>query len=370
VGTEHEGTTYERTGSETYAQFLNGDRTIGALGVWVHVSAPLGHQGPAIRWTLEIRASRPVRVYPRMAFGKLLFLQALGATASYQHHGLKYRSSQGIETSRPYEENPGGPALTPASSRPSTCRSRPPAEASSSSSICTPAAVPKLQLHTPLGGAFWPEVTDHPLAQVTTHELLTHTAGLPLRTNLKNLYGTDPQDIRDGVLHDALHRAPSEAVEYTDRAGLILGYLAEHLGGKPFDSLVASRIWEPLGMTGTGFGPLPTDAVARCAPTELEEETGTHIKGIAHDLPARLLGGTCGIAGTFSTVTDLGRFLRHMLAPAQPAFGRSWISDSLRVRTGELTPTRPLPAPGTRHRTARGRLGPLRLHRHRYVGQS
>jgi dCTP deaminase len=104
------GTTYERTGSEAYAQFLNGDRTIGALGIWVHVSAPLGHQGHAIRWTLEIRASRPVRVYPRMTFGKLVFLQALGATASYQNHGLKYRASQGIETSRLYEENPGGPA--------------------------------------------------------------------------------------------------------------------------------------------------------------------------------------------------------------------------------------------------------------------
>ncbi|MFE0654201.1 deoxycytidine triphosphate deaminase [Streptomyces sp. NPDC059534] len=104
------GTTYERTGSESYAQFLNGDRTIGALGIWVHVSAPLGHQGHAIRWTLEIRASRPVRVYPRMTFGKLVFLQTLGAAASYQDHGLKYRSSEGIETSRLYEELPGGTA--------------------------------------------------------------------------------------------------------------------------------------------------------------------------------------------------------------------------------------------------------------------
>ncbi|WP_086826233.1 serine hydrolase [Streptomyces sp. NRRL B-24572] len=207
----------------------------------------------------------------------------------------------------------------------------------------------KLQLHTPLG-TFWPEVTGHPLAQVTTHELLTHTAGLPLRANLKNLYGTDPQDIRDGVLHEALHRAPSEAVEYTDRAALILGYLAEYLDGTPLDSLAASRIWEPLGMTETRFGPLPADVVTRCAATELHEETGTHLKGTAHDFSARLLGGTCGIAGAFSTLADLSRFLRHMLAPTQTAFGQSWIADSLRIRTGELTPARGLfwlPAPGT-----------------------
>ncbi|MEU9854025.1 serine hydrolase domain-containing protein [Streptomyces sp. NPDC047974] len=207
----------------------------------------------------------------------------------------------------------------------------------------------KLQLHTPLG-IFWPEATGHPLAQVTTHELLTHTAGLPLRANLKNLYGTDPQDIRDGVLHEALHRAPSEAVEYTDRAALILGYLAEYLAGQPLDVLAASRIWEPLGMTETRFGPLHPDSVARCAPTELDEETGTHLKGTAHDFSARLLGGTCGIAGTFSTLADLGPFLRHMLAPAQLAFGPGWIAESLRIRTGELTPPRGLfwhPASGT-----------------------
>ncbi len=102
------GVTHERTGSEAYAQFLNGNRTIGALGIWVHVSAPLGHQGHAIRWTLEIRAARPVRIYPLMTFGKLTFLHAFGTPASYQQHGLKYRASQGIETSRLYEELPGG----------------------------------------------------------------------------------------------------------------------------------------------------------------------------------------------------------------------------------------------------------------------
>jgi dCTP deaminase len=102
------GSTYERTSSERYAQFLNGSRTIGTLGIWVHVSAPLGHQGHAIRWTLEIRTAKPVRVYPQMTFGKLAFLHTLGAAASYQAHGLKYVSSTGVETSRLYEELRGG----------------------------------------------------------------------------------------------------------------------------------------------------------------------------------------------------------------------------------------------------------------------
>ncbi|MFD3468121.1 serine hydrolase domain-containing protein [Streptomyces sp. NPDC058682] len=207
----------------------------------------------------------------------------------------------------------------------------------------------KLQLHTPLG-TFWDEVAGHPLTRATAHHLLTHTAGLPLRANLKNLYGTDPQDIRDGVLHEALHRPPGEAVEYTDRAALVLGYLAEHLSGQPLNQLATDRIWHPLGMTQTRFGPLPDPEAARCAPTEYDETTGTHLKGTAHDFSARLLDGVCGIAGTFSMLDDLVRFLHHMLDPIQTAFGLAWIKGSLRVQTGGLTPARGLfwhPAPGT-----------------------
>ncbi|MEV6154891.1 hypothetical protein AB0L53_31580 [Nonomuraea sp. NPDC052129] len=103
-GTLYLGHTLERTASERYAQFLNGDRTIGGLGIWVHVSAPLGHAGHAICWTLEIRAARPVRVYQGMTFGKLVFLQTFGASCSYQTIGLKYTRSGGIDTSRLYEE--------------------------------------------------------------------------------------------------------------------------------------------------------------------------------------------------------------------------------------------------------------------------
>ncbi|MFF2576373.1 serine hydrolase domain-containing protein [Streptomyces goshikiensis] len=207
----------------------------------------------------------------------------------------------------------------------------------------------KLQLHTPLG-TFWDEVAGHPLAQATAHHLLTHTAGLPLRANLKNLYGTDPQDVRDGVLHESLHRSPGEAVEYTDRAALVLGYLAEHLSGQPLDQLATDRIWHPLGMTQTRFGPLPDAEAARCAPTEYDEATGTHLKGIAHDFSARLLDGVCGIAGAFSVLGDLTSLLRHMLAPTYAALGPIWIKESLRIHTGALTPARGLfwhPAPGT-----------------------
>jgi dCTP deaminase len=98
------GVTYERTHSERYAQLINGDHTIGSLGIWVHVSAPLGHVGHAIRWTLEIRVVKPVRVYPRMTFGKIVFLSTFGERASYQEMGSKYTDTVGIDISRLHEE--------------------------------------------------------------------------------------------------------------------------------------------------------------------------------------------------------------------------------------------------------------------------
>ncbi|UUU28098.1 serine hydrolase domain-containing protein [Streptomyces sp. DSM 40750] len=209
----------------------------------------------------------------------------------------------------------------------------------------------KLDLDSPLG-EFWAEVDGHPLAPVTARQLLTHTAGVPLRAQLKNLYGTDPQDIRDGVLHEALHRPPGEAVEYTDRAALILGYLAEHLSGQPLDQLATERTWQPLGMNSTRFGPLPAETAARCAPTELDPDTNTHLKGIAHDFSARLLGGVCGIAGAFTVLDDLARFLRYMLdqnsVQERAGFGSAWTAESLTTQTGSLTPARGLfwhPAP-------------------------
>ncbi|WSW80393.1 beta-lactamase family protein [Streptomyces sp. NBC_00996] len=211
----------------------------------------------------------------------------------------------------------------------------------------------KLDLDIPLG-AFWPEVGGHPLGAVTARQLLTHTAGVPLRAQLKNLYGTDPQDIRDGVLHEALHRQPGEVVEYTDRAALILGYLAEHLSGQRLDQLAAERIWQPLNMDSTRFGPLPAEIATRCAPTEFDQDIDTHLKGIAHDFSARLLGGVCGIAGVFTVLDDLAVFLRYMLddvaTPGGAGFGPAWTAESLTVQTGALEPVRGLfwhPAPGT-----------------------
>ncbi|MGF1429539.1 serine hydrolase domain-containing protein [Kitasatospora sp. LaBMicrA B282] len=202
-----------------------------------------------------------------------------------------------------------------------------------------------LPLDEPLG-SYWPEVAGHPLHRITARQLLAHTAGLPLRARLQECFGSEPAAIRRGVLRAALHRPPGEAVEYTDRAGLILGYLVEHLTGTPLDRLAARCCWRPLGMGRTRFGPLPPEVVAGCAPTEADPFSGRPFRGVVHDPSARLLGGVSGIAGVFSTAEDLGRFLRHLLDPAPrpggPEYGTAWVEESFTVQTGSLDPPRGL----------------------------
>ncbi|NYI98301.1 CubicO group peptidase (beta-lactamase class C family) [Streptomonospora nanhaiensis] len=199
-----------------------------------------------------------------------------------------------------------------------------------------------LDLDEPLGRLMPDRVDGAPLSPVTVRQLLTHTAGLPWRSRLRELYGTEPERIRRGSLREALNRPPGQAVDCTDRAALILGYLAEHLGGAPLPNLATERVWAPLGMDDTRCGPLPDDLAVRAAPTEVDAETGNRLRGRPHDFSARLLGGACGIAGAFGSLDDLARFLTHMVAPGPAAFSEKWVRESLQTQTGDLQPSRGL----------------------------
>ncbi|WP_371483169.1 serine hydrolase domain-containing protein [Kitasatospora sp. NBC_00315] len=207
-------------------------------------------------------------------------------------------------------------------------------------------AAGRLPLDEPLG-RYWPEVTARPIGDRTARQLLTHTAGVPLRTNFASLYGTDPGAVRAGVLAAPLERPAGRAVEYTDRAAIILGYLVEALGGASLARLATRDVWRPLGMADTAFGPLGAAVLDRTAPTEYDGPTGGYLRGVVHDPSARLLGGACGSAGAFSTARDLGVLLTALLNPSDR---EAWVTESLREQTGGLSPARGLSwlcAPGT-----------------------
>jgi dCTP deaminase len=91
------GATVETMGSRHYAATLYGRRSVATLGVWIQFSAPLGHAGALIPWTLEITVAQPVRLYPRMPIGKIAFWAMAGRPIQYAG---RYRGSAGVVASR------------------------------------------------------------------------------------------------------------------------------------------------------------------------------------------------------------------------------------------------------------------------------
>jgi dCTP deaminase len=65
--------TAEVIGSEEYVVTLLGKSSTGRLGIFLNITADLGHLGCRSRWTLEIAVIQSVRVYSGMCIGQVAF---------------------------------------------------------------------------------------------------------------------------------------------------------------------------------------------------------------------------------------------------------------------------------------------------------
>lgn len=89
--------TIETIGSDSYAMMLHALPEVSALGIWVQFSAPLGHIGALIPWTLEIAVVHPIILRPEMPIGTVSFWEPEGDIAIYQG---RYAGSTGVVASR------------------------------------------------------------------------------------------------------------------------------------------------------------------------------------------------------------------------------------------------------------------------------
>ncbi|MEG1705818.1 MAG: dCTP deaminase [Clostridia bacterium] len=74
------GCTVESIGSKKYVTQLIGRSSMGRLGLFLQVTAPLGHVGCNHCWTLELKTVQPLRVYPNMKIGQVTFWRLKGKT--------------------------------------------------------------------------------------------------------------------------------------------------------------------------------------------------------------------------------------------------------------------------------------------------
>lgn len=155
-----------------------------------------------------------------------------------------------------------------------------------------------------------PEFAQNGKEAITVEHLLTHQGGLIPDNSI--------EDYEHGV-EEAWKRMwalkPIEPVGtkfiYTDVGFMTLGEIVRRVTGQTVAEFAAQNIYQPLGMTETGY--LPSDELkARTATTEKID--GQWRRGEVHDPRAALLGGVAGHAGLFSTVHDLAKYARMQLS--------------------------------------------------------
>ena len=87
------GVTVEYTETHKHVPFLEGKSSVGRLGIDIHATAGKGDVGFCNTWTLEISARQPVRIYPEMPIGQLIYFETSGdcTTPYHQKPSAKYR---------------------------------------------------------------------------------------------------------------------------------------------------------------------------------------------------------------------------------------------------------------------------------------
>ena len=82
-GTLYLGVTEEYTETHNSVPFLEGKSSVGRLGIDIHATAGKGDVGFCNTWTLEISCVHPVRVYPGMPIGQLIYFSIEGEVENY-----------------------------------------------------------------------------------------------------------------------------------------------------------------------------------------------------------------------------------------------------------------------------------------------
>jgi uncharacterized protein YbbC (DUF1343 family)/CubicO group peptidase (beta-lactamase class C family) len=145
---------------------------------------------------------------------------------------------------------------------------------------------------------------------ITIRHLLTHTSALSPDPPLNFKWAGYDAGVKLCIDDEPTNR-PGAMFRYSDINFILLGEVVRRVGGETLDRFAAHNIFEPLGMTDTGFLP-PREKRKRIAPTEISE-IGM-LRGIVHDPTSRRMGGVAGHAGLFTTAKDVATYARTLLA--------------------------------------------------------
>ncbi len=95
--------TYEKIGSRKFLTQLIGRSSVGRLGLFLQITAPIGHIGTNHKWTLELKVVQPLKVYPLMKIGQVTFWKTKGSKKINYKNG-EYKNYQSAQISKFYKE--------------------------------------------------------------------------------------------------------------------------------------------------------------------------------------------------------------------------------------------------------------------------
>ncbi len=145
-------------------------------------------------------------------------------------------------------------------------------------------------------------LTGKGIEKVTLRHLATHTSGLDNRKYDSSYRG---EAMLQAMLTVSPRHEPGTHYGYSCLNFILLGLVVEQVSGERLDVFCEDRIFRPLGMRHTRFGPVP--ASTRVVASD------TRVVGQISDGQARVAARAVGNAGLFSAAADLARFCRMML---------------------------------------------------------
>lgn len=181
----------------------------------------------------------------------------------------------------------------------------------------------KIALDKPVGD--FVRGLDAPLARLTAHQLLSHSAGLIdfAHTCCAQDESALGMEIREAKAADYFFTEPGRIFSYSNPSYHIAGYIIQELTGKPYADAMDERLFRTLGMTHTGYRPTVAmtfplaqghDAVGSAKPTVVRPFVNN-----VGDWPS-------GYA--YTSVTDLARFVTAFMNGGR-LDGKQVLSDSL-----------------------------------------
>jgi CubicO group peptidase (beta-lactamase class C family) len=147
-------------------------------------------------------------------------------------------------------------------------------------------------------------------SQITFHDLLIHTSGLPAWRPLYREPSTEAARLM--ALNTFFSYPTGTQVVYSDIGLILLGMAIERLTGQSLDIAVRNRVTAPLELQNTRYLPVSSvesiQSVENVAPTEFCAWRNRRVVSAVHDENAYRLGGIAGHAGVFSTAEDIAAF--------------------------------------------------------------